>query len=286
MNVAQIKTLVKRILAGDEIEDTGTSKALIARVWRDYEGSPLAAAMSVSDDEAVVENIVDFDEEGGDFVLGVDSGTYTGIDEDTNTVLGLDPVVTVAHPKATFLYAGTKPRGPKRADGYVDGSDSLTQGILIPAHLRRFFPIGKRKALEMEDVSIDFDENGKAFVSDTSLGEETGEIQWFKWSMTGEIEVGVRPHRDKAPFTGVIEVAFVTMGDGGAPTGSSAIFEVLKGGSTAVTLTVPATELSSDRELPNEPITFGNILQIEVTQVGSTLPGSDPTITLGIRPKE
>lgn len=263
----------------------------VQRVWRDYKGSVTSAAMTIGATSVAVENIVDFDEDGGDFVLGADSGTYTGItesdtDETAGTVVGLSPAVTVAHPKGTFLYEGTKARGPKRCDGFLDGDDSLVEGVLIPSHLRRLFRTGKRVEDEMEVVGVAFDEDGVPYITDGPEDEEVGEIQWFQFTIQGgDLELGVRDIRWEAPFTGTAEVAYVTMGNGGAPTGSSAIIEVLLGGSTFITLTIPASALSSGVQTPNESFNIGNVFEFEVTQIGSTLPGSSPVITLGLRPR-
>lgn len=272
------------------------SEFTVQRVFRDFKGSVISETLSISATEVDVENIVDFDAEGGDYVLGADSGTYTGIveaeGEDTTagTVVGLDPAVTIAHPKGTFLYEGDHPRGPKRADGYLDGDDSLLQRVLIPAHLRRYFPSGKRTRENMEVVEIAYDDDGVPYITDADFDEESAvEPVVFTWSATGNVSVGTKVHRFPVPFGGTIEEVKMVMGTGGAPTGDDIIVDILKGGVSILTTKVVIADgdLGSD---PVEPTTKevnkGNILQIEFEQVGSTTPGSNPTLYVTMFPSE
>jgi len=68
-----------------------------------------------------------------------------------------------------------------------------------------------------------------------------------------------------------------------APTGSSAIFVIKKNGSTVVaTLTMNAGTTTATATGLSTTLSIGDYLSIDVTQIGSTVPGANCTITLTI----
>lgn len=265
-----------------------TDTLTIKRVWRDVQGSPLAVEASIGATSIEVEEIVNFDENGGTLVIDSETVAYSAINEDTDIVTVA--ALTAAHSKGAFVQDGTRAKGAKYADGYKNDETSVTESVFIPSHLRRLFPLGGREAADMEVVPVALDDDGSLYVVDGPIDEELAvDPVVFTWSATGNISVGTKVHRFPVPFGGTIEEVKLVMGDGGAPAGSSIIVDILKGGTSILgtKVIVAAGDLGSD---PIEPTTKevnkGNILQIEFEQVGSTTPGSNPTLYVTMFPSE
>lgn len=108
----------------------------------------------------------------------------------------------------------------------------------------------------------------------------------FKYEAAGALTVGANKDRWIAPQAGqVLDVRAVV---GTAPTGAALIFDVLKNGttiySTATKPTVAAGATSSpsappDADPANRFVT-GDVLSLSVTQVGSTVAGSDADVVV------
>lgn len=259
-----------------------TKRATVKRVWRDVKGSPLAAATIIGATEATVENVVDFDEDGGEFVLGDDVGTYTGIDEDLETVLGLDPPLTAAYAARTFLQEGVTKHGPWYADCYVEGANSLTT-CQIMAHVRRYLSKGTRAPEEMEVVEVRLRPDGMPVIVDAP--EDAPSIDgppFLTWSKDGRIYVSTRPHRLASPYGGSLEEVFMTLGEGGEAD-DDVIVDLLKDGASILgvnKIVIPAGDWISPAIEPTikELIKF-EPLQVQFEQVGSdAAPGENPTL--------
>ena len=107
----------------------------------------------------------------------------------------------------------------------------------------------------------------------------------FKFESTGAQTVGANKDRWEAPFPGqAVTVAAVV---GTAPTGAALIVDVLLNGTTIFAGTKPtiAAGATSSGAVAVDPsvgrFTSGDVLSLSVTQVGSTVAGSDLDVTVG-----
>ena len=66
-----------------------------------------------------------------------------------------------------------------------------------------------------------------------------------------------------------------------APTGAGATLQVNKNGASAFTISVAATVQTANSS-PAVAVANGDYLDVDVTAVGSTIPGADATLTLSI----
>lgn len=106
----------------------------------------------------------------------------------------------------------------------------------------------------------------------------------FKFEATGALTVGANKDRWQAPVNG--QVIAVNAVVGTAPTGADLILDVLKDGQSILTagaLRVVADQTESTTvNLTNEQGRFavGETLSLSVTQVGSTVAGSDLDVSV------
>jgi hypothetical protein len=71
---------------------------------------------------------------------------------------------------------------------------------------------------------------------------------------------------------------------GTAPTGAGVICAVKVNGSTAFTVTIPAGATTSGlTSLPPAAVQIGDRVTVDITQVGSTTPGADLSLTLTVQ---
>lgn len=103
------------------------------------------------------------------------------------------------------------------------------------------------------------------------------------FSIGGILEVGSK-FSIPIPFDMTVESVFIAVGT--APTGASLIVDINKNGSTIYTTQAnrPAITSGNTSAIPSLPdivsISSNDILQVEVDQIGSTIPGSDLMIYL------
>lgn len=110
--------------------------------------------------------------------------------------------------------------------------------------------------------------------------------QSFKVEAAGTLTVAANKDRWVAPRAG--QVTAVTAVVGTAPTGAAAIFDVLKNGvsvfganakpTVAVSTTVAPRAAAPDSALAK--FAAGDVLSLSVTQIGSTVAGSDADVVV------
>ena len=108
--------------------------------------------------------------------------------------------------------------------------------------------------------------------------------QMFTLQHKGNLSTGVK-EQIRMPFAG--EITFVTAAVTTAPTGSTAIIDLNKGGTTMYTTqgnrpTIAAGSTYVTATLPDVLIwAAGDVLQLEVDQKGSSTAGSDLSVVVG-----
>lgn len=241
--------------AGDTITITNTGAAgLDAEAVRDLVGTTLVAGSNVTitvDDPGDTITIAStgsggLDAEGVRDVIGASLIAGTGID------------VIVDDPSDLLVIASTITQ-------YTDemARDAIGTALVAGA-----------------GISITPDD-GSDFILIEATGGAAGE-QSFSWA--DDLEVGVAPfklYNDEGRERLMTKVR-VTVGT--SPTGSSAIFDVLKNGSSIWPSGTKPTISAGGTTDFRVPVTTswadGDYLQVEIEQVGSTLPGADMTLTV------
>jgi hypothetical protein len=113
----------------------------------------------------------------------------------------------------------------------------------------------------------------------------------FKFEAAGALTVGANKDRWVAPFNGEVIGAVATVGV--QPTGATLIFDVLKNGVSIYTVNTKPTVAVSTSTSPFAPsdaavppaaaagrFVTGDVFSLSVTQVGSTVAGSDADVTV------
>lgn len=102
----------------------------------------------------------------------------------------------------------------------------------------------------------------------------------FPWFAGGAVVVGAGPHRITNDTLHTMRVGKITTSVGTAPTGASLIVEVLKNGVTLLgTAEILAGESYAVADLESSrSLAAGDYVTFDVTQVGSTVAGSDLTV--------
>lgn len=114
----------------------------------------------------------------------------------------------------------------------------------------------------------------------------------FKWEIAGALTVGANKDRWMAPFNG--EIVGVNAVVGTAPTGAALIFDVLKNGTTIFSTnpkpTVAISATTAPLAAPDPAVAggaaaagrfvTGDVLSLSITQVGSTVAGSDADVVV------
>lgn len=109
--------------------------------------------------------------------------------------------------------------------------------------------------------------------------------EFIKFEAVGALTVGLKD-RFQAPHAG--EITNVSGAVGVAPTGAALIFEIQKNGvttfttATKPTVAISATETADGTNYKPDVVTFakGDTLALNITQVGSTVAGSDLDATV------
>lgn len=118
------------------------------------------------------------------------------------------------------------------------------------------------------------------------LAEEPSDPIYVPFGRVGNLTVFTGP---RIYFPDTVDFLGATITVTTAPTGSSAIFKVLKNGVDVYSIdpTISATEFLASAGTLLDPTTFTartDYLQVQCTQVGSTVPGADLTVALKMRP--
>jgi hypothetical protein len=105
------------------------------------------------------------------------------------------------------------------------------------------------------------------------------------FSIQGALSVGVTGRKQRiynrtgSPWT----IVGVQLWVNTAPVGATATLQVNKNGASAFTISVATTvQGSSSPSATNIAVADGDYLDVDVTAVGSTTPGSDATLTLSV----
>lgn len=112
-------------------------------------------------------------------------------------------------------------------------------------------------------------------------------IEAYTFSVTGNLAVATGKHRIYLEGSYVVETIRVAVGT--APTGSSVLVDVNKGGVSLFTTQAnrPAIASSANSGTANNPdvTTFAanDYMTVDVDQIGSTTPGADLTVTVRLR---
>jgi hypothetical protein len=117
------------------------------------------------------------------------------------------------------------------------------------------------------------------------LAEEPNDPFYLPFGKTGNLTVFTGP---KVYFPDTVNFLGATITLTTAPTGSSAIFRVLKNGSNVYSIdpTIAVTEFLASTGTLTDPTTFNartDYLQVQCTQVGSTISGADLAVALKLR---
>jgi len=124
-----------------------SGKGYVLNVFTEYEGSVLASAVSIGADTVYMEDIDNFDEDGGqaqirDHAHQRDLITYTGLDYSALTLTG---VTGLTH---DYTVGGTTIRVyPRVIQRYAEVQDVLeddTTTCLVPHHFYAWLPVGAR----------------------------------------------------------------------------------------------------------------------------------------------
>jgi hypothetical protein len=114
----------------------------------------------------------------------------------------------------------------------------------------------------------------------------------FKFEASGALTTTGVKDRWVAPLAGDILEVVATVGT--QPTGSSLIFDIQKNGATIYTTTAnrptiaPSTSTSTWANASGDPdvrsFATGDVLSLTVTQIGSTVAGSDADVVVSYQP--
>lgn len=277
-----------------------SAKITVARVYKITEGSALlsdiTAGSPATGANLAVEAVTDFDipTDGETRTVVIDSEqiTYTDVDEDTdelvNITRGANSTTAASHTAGTFVQYGTTAKRHKLADGFIDDDDSMAIGVEILRHLWRYYPVGARDNADMELASVDYLDDGHPIIVDAPEDEDRDvHPNILPFTDGGVLSTGTRPAGIPMPYGGSIEEARIRVET--APVGASLIVDVLVDGvsilTTKPTITAGST-ISTAVEPTDKYHTKGQIIQIEVEQVGSTTPGSNLTVYLTVFPTE
>lgn len=147
----------------------------------------------------------------------------------------------------------------------------------------RTWPAGWNAFTDALEAALD----GKA--DDGHSHVDTALVERFeRLTVPGELTTGVKGTGIEWPFD--VEITQVQIRVGTAPTGAAVIVDVNEGSTTIFTTQANRPEIAisgteSSWEVPDSGaaavITAGNTLNVEVDQVGSTLPGEDMVVTIG-----
>ncbi len=136
------------------------------------------------------------------------------------------------------------------------------------------------------DLEYFLTDNYVSGLIEVMLADEPADPFYLPFGRTGNLTVFTGP---KVYFPDTVTFLGSTITLTTAPTGSSAIFSVLKNGSTVYTVnpTIAATEFLASTGTLTDPTTFNagtDYLQVQCTQVGSIIPGADLAVALKLRP--
>jgi len=123
-------------------------------------------------------------------------------------------------------------------------------------------------------------------INEVNVKAESAETFYLPFGRPGTLSIFTGP---RVYFPDDVEFLGITITVTTAPTGSPAMFEVLKNGSGmfSVDPTIGVSTFLATPGTMTEPITFDartDYLQVECNQVGSIIPGADLTMALKMRP--
>jgi hypothetical protein len=111
--------------------------------------------------------------------------------------------------------------------------------------------------------------------------ENAGGNDSVVWSRTGVAAVVGGAVRWYNPKGGALTVLTARASVNTAPTGASLIVTLVKNGATTIaTLTITAGSYTSGLQTVNAALADGDYLTVNITQVGSTVAGSDLTVQI------
>jgi len=139
---------------------------------------------------------------------------------------------------------------------------------------------------DLGDLTTDAQDLIVSAINEVNAKANSAEIFYVPFGRTGNLAVFTGP---RVYFPDDVEFLGATITVTTAPTGSSAIFEILKNGSDlfSVDPTISVSEFLASTGTLIAPTTFTartDYLQVQCTQVGSTLPGADLAVALKMRP--
>lgn len=261
----------------------------VLNVYQELKGASIAAAAAIGATTLDVDNAADFDEHGGQLILGTNVYTYDVVNDDADSVhLTSGLVVAVTADDRANVYPLVYERwATVREDDAYDTAEGVQ--ALVPFGLYASLPLGARDQEGEEWVTLEKDSMlwvVRAVTSDQTsqaggvAGDGTlcipGIHHWFEGGVLG---VWDSFERFYAPFDLTVKTLRASLET--VPTGADFIVEVFQNGTTSVgSITVAAgtdtAVIDVDVAMP-----LGDRLTYSIIQVGSTVPGSDLSLTVG-----
>lgn len=123
-------------------------------------------------------------------------------------------------------------------------------------------------------------------INEVNAKAESAETFYLPFGRPGTLSTFIGP---RVYFPDDVEFLGATITVTTAPMGTPAIFEVLKNGSDTFSVdpTIDVSTFLAKTGTLSSPVTFAartDYLQVQCTQVGSTIPGADLTVALKMRP--
>jgi len=173
--------------------------------------------------------------------------------------------------------------GDAAAGEVVKGSDSRLTDARTPSAHASSHADGGGDELDVSDLA-----SGSATSGQLPAADGAGGVAWgnrptaaLVFSVPGAVAVATGAARVYNPTGASLTLLTARASVGTAPTGANLIAVIKKNGSTTVeTLTITAGSNATSRTTLSASLADGDYLTVDVTQVGSTVAGSDLTVQI------
>lgn len=195
----------------------------VQSVFKLTAGSLLDQSMTASspaDGESLsVEQVTDFDPDGGTAVIGNETISYRSIDESsdelTGVVRGFDGTTAASHSIGDFIQESTEPTVEKWARVKLDDEEEVRE-IPVPAYLYPMLRVGSYTDETAPSIPVYYDEDEDGVIV---MDGPIGAVPTFDEDLEVLPEAGIREWAGEEAFTEIQQtVQPIGLGDGATPT--------------------------------------------------------------------